>query len=244
MSGAMSAETILVVEDEDDLRAIIVYHLKREGYHVLDTASGEEAVQIIRRDRPAVVLLDLMLPGIDGLRVCTMLKSHLSLPELSIVMVSALATEDDVLRGLELGADDYIRKPFKPKEVVARVATVLRRRRPSIGDAAGEVLHHPPLSLNQARHEVLLAGIPITLTATEYRLLCALMSYPERVFDRMQLLRLISDQPVGAIGRNIDVHIRAIRRKLGDYAGMIDTSRGVGYRFLPSESKRSVAPAP
>jgi len=229
----MSAETILVVEDEDDLRAIIVYHLKREGFRVLETTNGEDAVQIIRRERPAVVLLDLMLPGIDGIRVCSMLRRNAEQPDLSIVMVSALASEDDVLRGLELGADDYIRKPFKPKEVTARVQAVLRRRRPSVGEATGEVMHHPPLSINQARHEVHLAGMPVMLTATEYRLLCTLMSYPERVFDRMQLLRLISDHPTGAIGRNIDVHIRAIRRKLGDYAGMIDTARGVGYRFLP-----------
>lgn len=229
----MHAQKILVVEDEPDLREILVYHFKREGFTVFESGNGEECLQIVRRENPSVLLLDLMLPGLSGLQVCRMLKAQPQATGLSIIMISALTSEEDILRGLELGADDYVRKPFKPKEVVARVRTVLRRLRPAGNETAEEILHFAPLILNQARHEVTLEGQPVAFTATEYRLLTVLMSQPERVFGRSQLLRQISDFRSGVVGRNVDVHIRSIRRKLGQHAPMIDTSRGVGYRFLP-----------
>jgi two-component system phosphate regulon response regulator PhoB len=207
--------------------------LKKEGFTVFATDDGFDTLQLVRRENPAVLLLDLMIPGLNGLQVCQRLKADQSASGMSIIMVSACDAEDDVLRGLECGADDYVRKPFKLKEIIARVRTVLRRSRPFVEGMADEVLSFPPLTLNQASHEVFLDGVRLALTATEYRLLRFLMAHPERVFDRAQLLRQISDHKTDVIGRNIDVHIRSIRRKLAAQATMIDTARGAGYRFLP-----------
>lgn len=226
---------ILVVEDDADLRELLVYHLRREGFHVFATGDGYESLQVARQEQPHVVLLDLMIERLDGLQVCRQLKSEALAVNVSVIIVSARTDEDDVLQGLWLGADDYVRKPFKPKEVVARVKTVLRRARLLIGsDPTRDVLTFPPLALNHASHDVTLEGARLALTATEYRLLHFLMQHPERVFSRAQLLTQVSDHKPSATGRNIDVHVRSLRRKLGAHAALIDTARGVGYRFLPS----------
>ena len=230
----MPALKVLVIEDEPDLRDILLYHLGREGFAVESTHDGYEALQLARRQRPDVVLLDLMLNGLDGLSVCEQLKADPVSAGLHIIIVSARVAEEDVLGGLARGADDYVRKPFKPKEVIARVRAVMRRAaavRPAPSD---EILRYAPLELNHVSHEVRLAGHKLALTATEYRILHYLMTHPERVFTRAQLLRHTPGETGGAIGRNIDVHIRSLRRALGAHAAMIETARGVGYRFLPA----------
>lgn len=229
----MSTPRILVVEDESDLSDILAYNLKKEGFGVFTTGDGFEAIKIAQRETPTVILLDLMINGLTGLRVCQRLKTEPATAGISVIIVSALGAEDDVFRGLECGADDYVTKPFKIKEVIARVRTVLRRVRPAAAENAADLLAFPPLVLNQASHEVTLSGERLTFTATEYRLLRFLMANPERVFTREQLLAQISDGKAGVIGRNIDVHVRSLRRKLGAHATMIDTARGVGYRFRP-----------
>lgn len=226
---------VLIVEDDTDLRELLVYHLRREGFLVLATSDGYEGLEIIRHEQPHVVLLDLMLERFDGLQICRQLRHEPVANSPSIIIVSARTDEEDVLQGLSLGADDYVRKPFKPKEVVARVKTVLRRGHPPpASDTAHETIAFPPLTLNHVCHEVTLDSKSLALTATEYRLLHFLMRHPERVFNRAQLLAQVSDHRPGATGRNIDVHVRSLRRKLGAHASFIDTARGVGYRFLPS----------
>jgi DNA-binding response OmpR family regulator len=184
-----------------------------------------------------------MLPTMDGLEVCRKLRAQASYG-VHVIIVSARKQEEDILRGLELGADDYVGKPFSIKEIVARIRTVLRRvpagtthRNPD------EIISHPPLSLSTASHEVHLEEIPVQLTATEYRLLHLLMSQPGRIFSRQQMLAQVGEQRAHLTGRNIDVHVRALRRKFGHHAAMIDTARGVGYRFVPNPIE-SPAPAP
>lgn len=229
----LATAKIMIVEDEADLREILIYHLGREGFAVVATGDGYESLQLAQRERPDVVLLDLMLPSMDGWQVCRRLRAAQPGIKLNIIIISARDAEEDVLRGLDLGADDYIRKPFRLKEIIARVRAVLRRAPLMVPEVAGEVLRHPPLTINLASHEVLLEDARLALTATEYRLLHFLMAHPERIFTRAQLLAQISDHKPSLTGRNIDVHIRSLRRKLGVHAGMIDTARGVGYRFCP-----------
>jgi two-component system phosphate regulon response regulator PhoB len=230
-----TAGKILIVEDESDLREILIYHLKREGFEVCASGDGWESLQIAQKERPDVVLLDLMLPTMDGWEVCRKLRAKPGLG-VHVIIISARNQEDDVLRGLELGADDYIRKPFSLKEIVARVRTVLRRVPPgATSHNADEIISHPPLTLNTASHEVRLSATPLPLTATEYRLLQLLMSHPGRIFNRPQMLAQVGEESSHVTGRNIDVHIRALRRKFGNHAAMIDTARGVGYRFVPAE---------
>jgi len=239
----MTAGKVLVVEDEPDLREILIYHLKREGFKVYASGDGWESLLIAQREKPDVVLLDLMLPTMDGLEVCRKLRAQASYG-VHVIIVSARNQEEDILRGLELGADDYVGKPFSLKEIIARIRTVLRRvpagtthRNPD------EIISHPPLSLSTASHEVHLEKIPVQLTATEYRLLHLLMGQPGRIFSRQQMLAQVGEQRAQLTGRNIDVHVRALRRKFGHHAAMIDTARGVGYRFVPNPIE-SPAPAP
>ena len=232
-----TAGKVLVVEDEPDLREILIYNLKREGFDVCSSGDGWESLLIAQREKPDVVLLDLMLPTLDGLEVCRQIRAQASYG-VHVIIVSGRRQEEDILRGLELGADDYIGKPFSLKEIIARIRTVLRRVPAGIRHRnPDEMICHPPLSLNTASHEVHLKEIPIQLTATEYRLLHLLMSQPARIFSRQQMLAQVGEQRAHLAGRNIDVHIRALRRKFGSHAAMIDTARGVGYRFVPNANE-------
>lgn len=235
----MCAFKALVVEDEPDLRDILQYHLAREGFAVESTADGYEALQMARRLQPDVILLDLLLAGLDGLSLCRQFKADPVSAGTHVIIISAKVDEDDVLRGLAHGADDYVRKPFRPKEVIARIRAVMRRAVVTLPEVQGEMLSFPPLELNHASHEVKLSGAPLTLTATEYRILHYIMAHPERVFSRAQLLRHASGEECPTGGRSIDVHVRALRRALGAHAGMIETSRGVGYRFRPSLAEKA-----
>jgi len=224
---------ILIVEDETDLLDAVAYALKREGMQPVRCTHGEQALQLVRETRPDLVLLDLMLPGMDGLEVCRRLRSNPETARIPILMATAKAEESDAVIGLGLGADDYLRKPFGLKELVARIKALLRRGEEPADDAPRPV-RAGDLVVDPSRHEVRLHGKPVFCTATEFRLLRYLMEHPGRVFSRAQLIDKAVGREVIVVERNIDVHISALRRKLEDYAGRLATVRGVGYKFVES----------
>jgi two-component system alkaline phosphatase synthesis response regulator PhoP len=226
----MAKETILVVEDEEDIRELLKYNLEKEGYQVFGAATGEEALQAVRRRRPDLILLDLMLPGIDGLEVCRRIKSEPQARHLPIVMLTAKGEETDIVTGLELGADDYVTKPFSPRVLVARLRAALRRRSQPLPPQTAP-LKTDELVIHPGRHEVLLQGQPIPLTVTEFRLLHLLARRPGWVFTRSQIVNEIHGEDYPVSDRSIDVQIVSLRKKLGAFGSRIETIRGVGYRF-------------
>ncbi|MCU0724217.1 MAG: response regulator [Planctomycetes bacterium] len=226
----------VVVEDEADILEVMRFNLEREGFRAVPVKDGDEALRRIRRDNPDIVLLDLMLPGIDGLEVCRRLRADEVTRDIPIVMVTAKGEESDVVLGLGLGADDYIVKPFSPRELVARVKAVLRRGPIREGKTGPERIAREGLLIDVARHELKVDGQPVTLTATEMRLLHFLAGHPGRVFTRDHLLSRVIGEHAVVVDRNIDVHVGSIRRKLGDYRDLIETVRGVGYRFKDVEA--------
>ena len=221
---------ILVIEDEPDIREILEYALEREGFDVTLAADGQSGLQQIRKRAPELLVLDLMLPGMDGLEICRRLKSEPATASIPVVMVTAKDDESDIVLGLGLGADDYIAKPFSPKELVARVRAVLRRAGRDSTDSA-RVVVHGDLKIDPNRHKVFFGDIEVQLTATEFRILQHLASRPGRVFDRDQILAAAVGPHAIVTDRSVDVHIRAIRKKLGDGRDLVETVRGVGYRF-------------
>jgi DNA-binding response OmpR family regulator len=224
-------ERILVVEDETDLQQVIRYNLRREGYRVSVAATGTEGLDCARHEKPDLILLDLMLPDTDGLEVCRRIRQDPGVGATPIIMVTAKNEETDVVVGLGVGADDYISKPFSVKELIARVRAVLRRGGHEVNDASQRPVRRGALEIDPARHEVALDGEDVRFTATEFRLLHYLASHPGRVYERDTLLRRVLGDDAIRIERNIDVHIRAIRKKLGAHRDMIETVRGVGYKF-------------
>ena len=226
----MKKQKIIVVEDEPDLVDVVTYNLKREGYLVLAAQRGDEGINLIRSERPDLVLLDLMLPGMDGLSICRQMKSDTSLSEIPIIIASAKGEESDVVIGLEMGADDYLAKPFSPRELLARIKAVLRRGAPRDVSKARVVIRD--LVIDSGKHEVRIENEIISLTSTEFKLLHHLASSKGRAFSREQLLNKVVGMGVVVVDRNIDVHIRAVRKKLGNHSNMIQTIRGVGYRFV------------
>ncbi len=231
----MGSERILVVEDEKDIRELIVYHLEREGYEVLQANNGLEALSLMKEKSPDLMLLDLMLPGMDGIEVCRAIKQDPLFRDTCIIMVTAKEEESDQVLGLGLGADDYVTKPFRPRTLMARVEAVLRRGKLRKEQRQTEgLLKHGPLQIDNEAHEVLAGGHRVLLTATEFNLLSFLTMHSGRVFSRGQLLsRVIKDALVTE--RNIDVHIRSIRKKLGEHRDLIQTVRGVGYKMVRCE---------
>jgi len=227
----MSKKTIVVVEDEADIREVLIYNLEREGYQVFGEADGIKGLKMIQKMIPDLVLLDLMLPGLDGLQICKQLKDNSATHQISIVMVSARSSESDIVLGLELGADDYVTKPFSPRELLARVRAVLRRRTNSLDELAGLCINCEGVSIDARRHEVLVDGIVVNLTATEFKLIHYLAQHPGWVFTRDQLMGEVMGQDNFIVDRNIDVHIQAVRKKLGSHRDLIETIRGIGYRF-------------
>lgn len=228
----MKTRRIVVVEDEPDIFEIMEYNLKREGYEVFGCLDGADGIEMVRRERPDLVLLDLMLPGMSGLDICRALKTEELTRNIPIVIVTAKNTESDVVLGLGLGADDYIAKPFSPRELIARVQAVLRRGPlQSEQEKDSERLNYEGLVVDAGRHQVTVDGEVGTFTATEFRLLHFLMSHPGRVFSRDQLVQNSIGTQAVVLDRNIDVHIRSIRKKIGPYRDLIETVRGVGYRF-------------
>lgn len=232
----MSGEKILVIEDEPDILEVLQFNLRREGLEVLTAASGSEGLLAAQRARPDLILLDLLLPGVDGLDVCRQLRSDPRTRAVPIIMVTAKGEESDIVLGLGLGADDYVQKPFSPKELLARIKAVLRRRA-QVGDN-GDVaprLVRGGVVIDPERHRVLVDGEKKKFTPTEFRLLHFLASHPGRVFTRDQLIDRAIGEGAIVVDRNIDVHIRSVRRKLGSHRDMIETVRGVGYAFKPVE---------
>lgn len=223
---------LLVVEDEEDLRELLVYNLAREGFRVTAVESGEKGLLKAAKDRPDLIVLDLMLPGIDGLEVCRSLKLDDETSNVPIIMLTAKGEEADIVTGLELGADDYIPKPFSPRILVARIKAVLRRRKggaePESDDA---VIEHDGLLISPARHEVRVDDERVDLTATEFKLLSLLARRPGRVFTRQQIIEAVHGGMSAVTDRSVDVQIVTLRRKLGDRGADIETVRGVGYRF-------------
>ncbi len=226
----MSNKPILVVEDEEDIRELVRYNLARAGYACICVESGAEALDEFRKELPALVLLDLMLPGIDGFEVCAMLKNDPRTARVPIVMLTARSSERDIIRGLELGADDYVTKPFSPKVLVARVGAVLRRQaQEDEGESAP--VRAGDLVLRPDQRGVSLDGLAIDLTRSEFDLLWLLARRPGRVFTRAQVVDTLHGPGYPVTDRSVDVHVVSLRKKLGAHGERIETVRGVGYRF-------------
>ena len=230
----MPHEHILVVDDEREILELVTYNLTKEGYRVTAVGSGEDALAATRTGAPDLVVLDLMLPGVDGLDVCRRLKSDAKTRAIPIVMLTAKGTEADVVAGLELGASDYVTKPFSPRVLAARVRAVLRRGAEAADAEA--TIRNKDLIIHPGRHQVLVGESPVELTATEFRLLTYLARRPGWVFTRQQLVdatqgddSFVNDRFV--TDRSVDVHIVSLRRKLGSCGAYIETVRGVGYRL-------------
>lgn len=226
----MTRPNILVVDDEEDILELVKYNLSREGYQVLCAATGEEALKSARNKLPDLVVLDLMLPGVDGLEVCRELKGDPKTSHIPVVMLTAKGEEADVVTGLELGADDYVAKPFSPRVLVARIKAVLRRKPGETADEARTVQVYD-LVINPGRHEVLAAGAGVELTFTEFRILYTLARRPGWVFTRSQIVDAVRGDDYPVTDRSVDVQIVSLRKKLGACGKYIETVRGVGYRF-------------
>jgi two-component system alkaline phosphatase synthesis response regulator PhoP len=226
--------TVLVVDDEQRLRDLVRNYLEREGFTVLIAADGPSALDLARQQAPEVVVLDLMLPGLDGLEVCRRLRTF---SDAYVIMLTAKAEEIDRIVGLEVGADDYLTKPFSPRELVARVRAMLRRPRGSSAETQSEVpspQRFGALLIDHARHEIMLDDTIVMLTSLEFALLTALAAHPGRVFTRVQLLERVWGDDYFGDDHVVDVHIANLRKKLGDDPSsplFIETVRGAGYRF-------------
>jgi two-component system phosphate regulon response regulator PhoB len=221
---------ILVVEDEPDAAELVAFNLRQAGFEVIPAADGEEALKKARADAPDLLVLDLMLPEMSGLEVCRILKGDPRTAALPIVMLTAKAAEIDRVLGLELGADDYVTKPFSPRELVLRVKKLLERRRAPA--APHERYQAGPLLLDIPRHSVTVQGRPVELTATEFKLLAVLMQRRGRVQSREQLLRDVWEYDALIDTRTVDTHMGRLRDKLGVAARLLETVRGVGYRLV------------
>ncbi|MEX0776784.1 MAG: response regulator transcription factor [Phycisphaeraceae bacterium] len=225
---------LLVVEDEQDLQDLVRYNLERNGYRVSAVDSGEKALKLVRAEIPELIVLDLMLPGMDGLEFCRMVKADPALATIPIIMLTAKSEEADVVTGLELGADDYVTKPFSPRVLLARVKAVMRRgggEPLTEAAAANEDIRIRELRIRPDRHEVTVEDEPVELTATEFRLLRLLAARPGRVFTRQQIIEAIHGKFAAVTDRSVDVQVVALRRKLGTAGADIQTVRGVGYRY-------------
>ena len=226
----MARETILVIDDEEDILELVRYNLAREGYTVRTATSGEQALRMIRQELPDLVLLDLMLPNIDGLEVCKRIKGDPDLAGVPVVMLTAKGAETDIVAGLELGAADYITKPFSPRILLARARAVLRRNTIDADDA-DEIVNIHSIVIHPGRHEVTISGKPIDLTHTEFKVLQYLARRPGWVFTRYQIVDAVHGVEHAVTERSVDVQIVGLRKKLGDAGEFIETVRGVGYRF-------------
>ncbi len=220
--------SLLVVEDEQDLLEVLRFSLSREGFTVRTAENGEDAIRLVRQQKPDLIVLDLMLPTIDGLSVCRALRSNDQTRDVPVVMLTAKGEEADIVKGLEAGADDYVTKPFSPKVLLARINAVLRRSELSGGKGAVEA---GGIRMDPERHEVIAGGKQVDLTATEFNLLRLLMSRPGRVYTRQQIIESIHDGFAAVTDRSVDVQVVSLRRKLGTVGERVQTVRGVGYRF-------------
>jgi DNA-binding response OmpR family regulator len=230
----MTTPTVLVIDDEKDLVEIVRYNLEKEHIHAITAFDGQSAVEIALRHHPDLIVLDLMMPGMSGLEVCRLLRSDSKTQNIPIIMLTARASETDRVIGLELGADDYVTKPFSPRELVARVRAVLRRTTGTSKEKA-KIIRRGKLLIDIDAREVKFDGKPILLTATEFRVLEFLASRPGRVVSRDDIIDAALGHGTAVMDRTIDVHITALRRKLGaggaEGGDLIETVRGFGYKF-------------
>lgn len=226
----MGTDRVLVVDDEEDILELVSYALRKEGFSVTTAGTGEAALDAVKSNMPGLIVLDLMLPTVDGLEVCRKLRQDSDTRNLPIVMLTAKGEEADIVAGLELGADDYVTKPFSPRVLVARVKAVLRRKPRGTVDDSGVIRIHN-LTVHPGRHEVLVDGTPVQLTYSEFRLLQFLASRPGWVFTRYQIVEAVQGDNYRVTDRSVDVHVVGLRRKLGSAGKYVETVRGVGYRF-------------
>jgi len=229
VTASAGGERVLVVDDEPDIVALVAYHLAKAGYRVSTAATGTEALRAAREERPALLILDLMLPGMSGFDVLEKLRAHDATKEIAVLMLTARKEEPDRIRGLTLGADDYLTKPFSPAELVLRVGAILRRV--SAGGAGGDRLTIGPIVIDRAAHAVTVDDRPLDLTATEYKLLITLAERRGRVQARTQLLQTVWDAAPDIQTRTVDMHVQRLRTKLGAAGDVIETVRGFGYRM-------------
>ncbi len=229
-------ERVLVVDDEPDIIALVVYHLAKAGYRVSSASSGPEALASARRDRPVLVVLDLMLPGMSGFDVLTQLRDDEATRNIAVLMLTARRDEPDRIRGLTLGADDYLTKPFSPQELVLRVAAIIRRL--SAPAEARDVLEAGPIAIDRAANRVSVSGDDVELTATEFKLLLALAERRGRTLGRSQLLQSVWEAAPDIQTRTVDMHVQRLRGKLGAAGDLIETVRGFGYRMRAEKAAR------
>ncbi len=230
----MGNEKVLIVEDEEDILELLRYNLVRNGFRPIGARAGEEALKKLETDFFDVILLDLMLPGIDGLEVCRLIKQNNRLKSIPVVMITAKGEESDIVAGLELGADDYIVKPFSPAVVLARIRTVLRRKWVKKNNEESP-LDVDCFRIHPGRREVFVNDVKIELTNLEFLVLYLLMKKPGWVFTRYQIVEGVRGGPYPVTDRSVDVVIVGLRKKLGEYGDRIETVRGVGYRFRTEE---------
>lgn len=226
----MENTKVLVVDDESHIIELLQFNLKKRGFNVIAAINGEEAIQLAIKEKPDLIVLDVMLPGMDGIDVCRKLRSDVSTSNIPIIMLTAKGEESDKILGLEMGADDYLTKPFSPRELVARIKAVLRRVKPGEDE---DVLKHKSIKMDLNKHEVYVNGVKKDLTPKEFELLKILISSPGRVYSREKLMESIWGYNYIGDSRTVDVHIRHIRQKIEEELGekLIETVRGVGYRF-------------
>ena len=234
--ATQSGQRVLVVDDEPDIVALIVYHLAKAGYRVSTAATGGDGLDAARRERPALVILDLMLPGLSGYDVLEQLRASESTRNVGVLMLTARVDEPDRVRGLALGADDYLTKPFSPQELVLRVGAILRRMA-STPTTPADILAIGPIHIDRSEHRVLVDGAIVDLTPTEYKLLLMLAERRGRVQARGHLLETVWEAAPDIQTRTVDMHVQRLRAKLGSAGALIETVRGFGYRLKADQAR-------
>jgi len=227
----MSKEAILIIEDDPDIQELLAHSMSREGWKILQAKTGEEGLKILKSKKVNCILLDIMLPGMDGLKVLKKIKEIEQCANVPVIMTTAKGEEADIITGLELGADDYVVKPYSPKVLIARIRAGLRRQEESGASAAATILQQGEIKLDAARHTAFCGDEQLDLFATEFLLLKHFLSHPDIVFSRNQIIAAIRGPDYPVTDRSVDVQILGLRKKLGKAGDMIETIRGVGYRL-------------
>ncbi|HEY3965962.1 MAG TPA: response regulator transcription factor [Planctomycetaceae bacterium] len=225
----MSKQTILIIEDERALVEVLTYNLRKEGFEVLSATDGQDGLRRAQTNLPDLIILDLMLPVIEGLEVCRVLKTGTRTRDIPLLILTARSEEVDEIVGFQMGADDYVTKPFKIKPLIQRIKALLRRKKNA--SAEGEIVTGGGIEINRTQHRATVNGVELNLTPTEFRLLWALVRQPGRAFSRHELMEAAMGDDALVLERTIDVHVKSLRQKLGERSEQIETVRGVGYRF-------------
>ena len=226
----MTKIKILIIEDDPDILDLLVYNLQRHNFFIFSENNGEQGLKTAKKVKPDLIILDLMLPGIDGYEVCKQIRQTEDIQSIPIIMLTAKVQESDIVIGLELGCDDYMAKPFSPRELIARIKAILRRKQFN-SNIQKDAISIGSLRIDRSNYEVIFDSKVISTTLSEFKILYALMKSPKKVFSRENLLNYINDNSITIIDRNVDVHIRSLRKKLGSKCNYIKTVRGVGYKF-------------